>query len=315
MNIVLVVCKAFFVPLILNIILLVMRFKIWKNWLIFGSFSFFWSVLMLMYTDWSLISQYLRIAMMCFLPIAILVTFWRHRGISWEYKKRPPFLSFLRWLLIIPGILLVVVTVLRVTTVFFDSQSNREAVQIKFPLRGGIYSISHGGNSSALNYHYEYPSQKYAIDIVKLNIWGISKRNFLMSRNLDDYVIYSEPVYSPVYGKVVKVVDGMSDAFKTGPLSTRSNMVVIEYKDFYILLLHLKKGSIQIKEGDLVEAGQKIGKVGNSGYSTEPHLHIHAIKKTEGKNEEFRGPSVPLVVDGTQLKRNDLILNERILFR
>jgi murein DD-endopeptidase MepM/ murein hydrolase activator NlpD len=44
----------------------------------------------------------------------------------------------------------------------------------------------------------------------------------------------------------------------------------------YLLIGHLSPGSIQVKVGDQVKLGQQIAKVGNSGNTTEPHLHIQA---------------------------------------
>jgi hypothetical protein len=46
--------------------------------------------------------------------------------------------------------------------------------------------------------------------------------------------------------------------------------------------------------GDTVHAGQVVGEVGNSGNSTEPHLHIHAERDGLGLDLEFQGISGPL---------------------
>ena len=44
----------------------------------------------------------------------------------------------------------------------------------------------------------------------------------------------------------------------------------------YLMMAHLSPGSIQVKVGDHVKQGQPIARVGNSGNTTEPHLHIQA---------------------------------------
>jgi murein DD-endopeptidase MepM/ murein hydrolase activator NlpD len=55
------------------------------------------------------------------------------------------------------------------------------------------------------------------------------------------------------------------------------NNVVIDISgERYLLMGHLSPGSIQVKVGDHVELGQQIAKVGNSGNTPEPHLHIQA---------------------------------------
>ncbi len=43
----------------------------------------------------------------------------------------------------------------------------------------------------------------------------------------------------------------------------------------YLIIAHLKPGSVLVKAGDMVEEGQIIGQCGNSGNTSEPHIHIH----------------------------------------
>jgi len=52
---------------------------------------------------------------------------------------------------------------------------------------------------------------------------------------------------------------------------------MIQADDIYVLLCHLRNGSLLVKKGDAVRAGQKIGEVGNSGNSIQPHLHIQVM--------------------------------------
>lgn len=66
----------------------------------------------------------------------------------------------------------------------------------------------------------------------------------------------------------------------------------------HIYLAHMQKGSVKLTSGDRVEVGETIGKVGNSGNTTEPHLHIHA---------EIDGEGVPILFDGKFLVRNSLV--------
>jgi len=50
-----------------------------------------------------------------------------------------------------------------------------------------------------------------------------------------------------------------------------------------MLLAHFKQHSVQVKEGDIVKQGQLLGYCGNSGNSSEPHLHVH-IQNVEDMN-------------------------------
>jgi Na+-translocating ferredoxin:NAD+ oxidoreductase RnfC subunit len=69
-------------------------------------------------------------------------------------------------------------------------------------------------------------------------------------------------------------------------------------KEAMIIMAHLQRGSITVKKGDKVKEGQIIGRVGNSGNTSEPHLHIHA---------ERDGTGIPLRFDGRFLVRNHLV--------
>jgi hypothetical protein len=102
---------------------------------------------------------------------------------------------------------------------------------------------------------------------------------------LEDFFIYDQPIFSILPGKVVKVVDslpclpfGQLPNFNSA-LTLAGNYIEIEHDGFYSFYAHCKQGSIKIKEGDYVEAGALIASVGNSGNSTEPHLHF-SISKT-----------------------------------
>jgi len=52
----------------------------------------------------------------------------------------------------------------------------------------------------------------------------------------------------------------------------------IEKTGTYLIFAHLKINSIRVKTGDIIEVGTTIAQVGNSGTTSEPHLHIQHQK-------------------------------------
>ena len=74
------------------------------------------------------------------------------------------------------------------------------------------------------------------------------------------------------------VIDGVRDNIpgSMNPYSALGNAVFIQHSEYEVsILAHLKMGSIRVKPGDEVKAGQFLGLCGNSGNSSEPHLHYH----------------------------------------
>ncbi|WP_370637315.1 peptidoglycan DD-metalloendopeptidase family protein [Phyllobacterium chamaecytisi] len=62
-------------------------------------------------------------------------------------------------------------------------------------------------------------------------------------------------------------------------------------------LAHFRQGSIEVRSRTSVSIGQHLGQVGNSGNSTEPHLHIHAV-------DPRTGTGIPVLFNGRYPTRN-----------
>ena len=72
-----------------------------------------------------------------------------------------------------------------------------------------------------------------------------------------------------------------------------------------MLVAHLRKHSVRVTVGDVVAAGDPLGEVGNSGNTSEPHLHIHAERGGE-PGVILDGSSVPITIEGRFLVRNSV---------
>lgn len=94
---------------------------------------------------------------------------------------------------------------------------------------------------------------------------------------------------SPCDGEVTEVRDGLPDLVP--PVSDRDNPagnhVGISCGEVTILLAHLRQGSVEVAQGERVATGDRVGLVGNSGNTTEPHLHIHAYDAATGEGVEM----------------------------
>lgn len=169
------------------------------------------------------------------------------------------------------------------------------AVDLAFPLRGGAYLVGHGGSTSAANMHHYHPAQKYALDLMKVNGAGMRARGFFPADNTR-YRIFGMPVLSPCDGTVRAAVDGLPD--KRDEKALPGNHVIVRCGDVDVLLAHLQRGSVAVRPGAALRKGQPLGRVGNSGNTTEPHLHVHA---------ERNGAGVPVTFEGEWLVRNEVV--------
>lgn len=181
-------------------------------------------------------------------------------------------------------------------------------VALEWPLRNGRYYIASGGARRVINNHQRpYPnSQEFALDINKLGPVGAASRNVLSADNRLHY-IYGEPVYAPCAGVVVEAVGDVADhlgaSMNVRPEDGMGNYVILDCADARVWLVHLQQGSVTVAPGTAVELGQRLGAVGNSGFSQEPHLHFQAATRRADGN--WHG--VPMRFDGRAYLRNDVV--------
>ena len=187
-----------------------------------------------------------------------------------------------------------------------------EPILLQFPFKDGEYYISQGGHFRSQNYHYWsdnfrsmgiYVSMRYAVDIHKVGEAGIDL-NKRPASDLNDFAMFGEVLYSPATGVVHYLQDGFPDMPPgiRDVENPRGNHIVLDVDGVRIAMLHLKKGSILVDIGQEVEAGQPIAKIGNSGHTTLPHLHIQA-----SYGDTWHGHSVPMLFDGEFLVKGDRI--------
>jgi murein DD-endopeptidase MepM/ murein hydrolase activator NlpD len=153
--------------------------------------------------------------------------------------------------------------------------SQRNSTVMRLPFQGE-WTVFWGGDTKALNYHVSVPFQKNAFDLI---ITDKQNRSFRSDgKSNEDYYAFGQPLIAPCDGEIVLAVDGVKDNVPgvLNPIYIPGNSILLKTKNGeYLLFAHFKQNSIKVKQGDKVRQGQLLGQCGNSGNSSEPHLHFH----------------------------------------
>ncbi|MEU1520209.1 M23 family metallopeptidase [Streptomyces sp. NPDC005811] len=162
-------------------------------------------------------------------------------------------------------------------------------LNLRPPVRPGTWYSSESccGNThhrrglAPINGRFDVP-QRFAIDWYRVGRRGQTWEGD--PARLTSYLSYRQPVVAAAGGRVVEVQDGLPDntpphAPPIPPIQdTVGNHVTLEVAPGrYLLYAHLHPGSLRVREGDRVAPGQVLGRIGNSGNSTTPHLHFQVM--------------------------------------
>jgi hypothetical protein len=195
---------------------------------------------------------------------------------------------------------------------------------VRLPADGPL-KVAWGGDTKDVNQHVIVPDQRWAYDFV-------IEPYFTGSSNLTDYGCYGVDVVAPASGLITTAHDGEPDGVpgqsSRNMTEPTGNHVVIQLDETgtYLLIAHMMPGSVTVTPGQHVVEGQVIGKCGNSGNSSEPHIHIHhqrqnpseyPINFAEGLPLFFRdhnGLPMPVggfrVIEGTEVATGDTVIHQ-----
>jgi murein DD-endopeptidase len=164
-----------------------------------------------------------------------------------------------------------------------------DIVVITPPLRGGVWFAGNGPSEASGHrrsmipiYGTYYIAQRFAIDWVKVDDQGHTFTGDQLKNS--SYYAYGNDALAVADGIVTEVKDSIPENVpgvnsRAVPITLETvggNHVILNIGDgHYAFYAHLQPGSIKVHVGDRVKRGQLLGLVGNSGNSTEPHLHFH----------------------------------------
>ena len=244
---------------IINFVLAFVLFLLWFNVLVvhgvIGAVS--WGLLKLVFAPMGVL-----LLILCIIFIVIHIV---------KKKKRMSYLITLMLSLIYVFPILMIMNVLPMKYPI-KIESASPSVTIHSPFHEDVL-VGWGGDTVEDNApHVIWASERWAYDLVM-------KPESIDSELLEDYGIYDKKIYAPIEGEVIAVYDKEIDIEPNIEefISMEGNYVYIKIDETqtYLLLNHLKKDSVVVKVGDQLKVGDYIGRVGNSGSTSEPHLHIH----------------------------------------
>ncbi|MDN2567745.1 M23 family metallopeptidase [Aquibium sp. A9E412] len=150
----------------------------------------------------------------------------------------------------------------------------RTKADLRLPFAGRWF-VYWGGRTVADNYHAVDRAQRFAYDFL---VMREGRSHDGDGDALADYHCWGRPILAPAAGRVVAAVDRFPDnpPGAMDPANPAGNHVVLDLgAGEYAFLAHLRTGSVAVRQGERVAAGAMIGRCGNSGNSSEPHLHLH----------------------------------------
>lgn len=195
-------------------------------------------------------------------------------------------------------------------------------IVIGAPLKGDHWVAGNGPSNTSehrrahlILHGHDYFSQRYAIDFVQVDKSGSTYQGDIHKN--ESYHCYGKDIHAVAAGKVVDLKDGIPENIPNSdkpavPISLDTvggNYLLIDMgHGYYAFYAHLIPGSLKVKIGDTVNKDQVIAKLGNSGNSSEPHLHFHVVNKASPMAAE----GVPYAFDHFDLRNSKTIPGDLI---
>ena len=158
-------------------------------------------------------------------------------------------------------------------TEFLEYQTKTK-LQLPFA-KGDEWFVFWGGRTVDINYHAAYVGQRFAYDLLAIKNGATHRGD---GKSNEDYYCFNRVIVAPGAGKVITVENSLKDNAPgvMDPANPLGNHVIIDHGNGeFSFMAHFKEGTVRPKVGDLVTTGEAIARTGNSGNTSEPHLHYH----------------------------------------
>ncbi|RXZ81148.1 M23 family peptidase [Paenibacillaceae bacterium] len=172
-----------------------------------------------------------------------------------------------------------------------DNRTTKQSYALPFK---GEWLVFWGGKNELVNYHYAYESQRYALDLVKSENGSTFKGD---PADNNSYYAFGEEVVAPADGTIIDVRSDVPDNVpgEMNDKQPEGNYIVIDHGDGeFSFTAHFKQNSIVVEAGQQVKRGELLGLCGNSGNSSEPHIHFQIADRPDGED----GTVIPVKFDG-----------------
>ena len=177
-------------------------------------------------------------------------------------------------------------------------------VVVELPLRGEGWVAVNSPADRIPSHGTDMLGQRFAIDFIRadprrqaLRFHPASTlRTLVLGVPTRECLAWGSPIHAPLDGVVVRAVDGFAERRRVHPVrellvalknaltftpdklpGILGNHVIIRAGNVFAAFAHLAPGTLAVAEGQAVQAGDVIGRVGHTGNSTSPHLHVQLM--------------------------------------
>ena len=201
-----------------------------------------------------------------------------------------------------------------------------DAIVVDFPLRGEDWVAVNSPADRIPSHGTDMLGQRFAFDFIRvddrpgLNAHPAGKwRGLLIGGRARECYAWGAPVHAPFDGEVVRAVDGVEERAWLHPVREIAhalinavtftpsrlprilgNHVVLRGEGVFAALVHFVPGSVAVEAGQSVATGDLLGRVGHSGNSTMPHLHLQLMDS----NDPMTASGLPCAFRGYEVRRD-----------